>query len=186
MRTDLPHVERSPNVRHSAASNAHGFADDRAVGHQSGIIRLVLTTPDQLVGKLIDVAASWYRTPEGDRVPLPMHVWLTIDGLGVRKLHTPGTGSIAILDEPAHLSYDMDRYGTVEVVGGTPDVLAAKVGQTIEATSALWQEPPGEEVGFILHFRDGNIGVANLADDLVIEPWPSAAWTRWGVSGIAE
>jgi hypothetical protein len=80
----------------------------------------------------------------------------------------------------------MDEHGTVEVVAGTPKVLAAKVGQTIEATSRLWQEPPGEEVGFILHFKDGDIGVANLADDLVIEPWSSAAWSRCGVSRMGK
>jgi len=146
----------------------------------------VTTTPDQLVGKLTGVTASWLRMNGRDRVPLPIHVWLTVEGLGIRKLHTPGAGSIAILDEAPHQTYNMDEHGTVEVSEGTPEVLGGKVGQTIEATSGLWQEPPGEEVGFILHFSDGDVGVANLADDLVIEPWPSPAWTRWGVSEIGK
>ena len=146
----------------------------------------VTTRPDQLVGKLTGVTASWLRTKEGNRVPLPLHVWVTVEGLGTRKLHTPGSGSIAILDERPHQTYDMDEYGTVEVVEGTPRVLGAKVGQRIEATSGLWQEPPGEEVGFILHFGDGDVGVANIVDDLEIQPWPSADWTRWGVSRMGE
>ncbi len=113
-------------------------------------------------------------------------MWVTVEGLGTRMLHTPGAGSIAILDDPPHQTYSMDEYGTVEVVEGTPQVLGAKVGNRIEATSGLWQEPPGEEVGFILHFGDGDVGVANLSDDLAIEPWPSADWTRWGVSRMGE
>lgn len=143
------------------------------------------TTRDQLIGKLTGVSASWLRTKEGDRIPLPIHVWVTLEGLGTRKLHAPGTGSVLILEEPPQQGYDMDEYGAVELVEGTPRVLGAKLGQRIEATSGLWQEPPGEEVGFILHFADGDIGLANIADDLEIRPWPSTDWARWGVSRIS-
>lgn len=146
----------------------------------------VTTTRDQLVGKLTGVSASWLRTSEGNRVPLPIHVWVTVEGLGTRKLHTPGPGSVAILDEPPYQPYGMDEYGAVDVVEGTPRVLGAKVGQRIEATSGLWQAPAGEEVGFILHFADGDVGVANIADDLNLQPWPSADWARWGVSRMGD
>lgn len=57
---------------------------------------------------------------------------------------------------------------TVEVEPGTPEVLAAKIGQPIEATSLLWSEPPGMEIGFILHFRDGDVGIANVVDELIV------------------
>ena len=80
----------------------------------------------------------------------------------------------------------MDEYQIDEVVDGTPELLGAKVGQTIHATSGLWQEPPGDEVGFILHLSDADVGVANLGDDLVIESWPSDTWTKWGVSRRSE
>jgi hypothetical protein len=128
------------------------------------------------------VAASWLRVTGCDRVPLPIHVWLTIEGLGTRKLHTPGTGSVAILEEPPHEAYELDDGATVEVERGTPALLGARVGQAIEAASTLWQEPPGMQVGFILKFRDGGVGIVNLGDDLVIKGWPDAAWSEWGVS----
>jgi hypothetical protein len=110
-------------------------------------------------------------------------VWLTIEGLGTRKLHTPGAGSIAILDDLVDLPYAMAEIScTVEVEPGTPEVLGARIGQAIEAISLLWQEPPGEEVGFTLHFRDGSVGIANLADELMILNWPDELWSSWGVS----
>jgi hypothetical protein len=142
------------------------------------------TAPEDLAGVLEGVVASWYRGTGRTCVPYPIHVWLTIEGLGTRKLHTAGDGAIAILDEPVHEAYDME-VGTVGVESGTPSVLAAEVGQRIRATSLLWQEPSGEVVGFILHFEDSNdIGIANLADDLEIRTWPEDAWSRAGVTVV--
>ena len=119
-------------------------------------------------------------------MPYPVHAWLTVEGLGTRKLHTAGAGFVAILDELPHASYDIDGRTTIEVDPGTPAILADKLGQSIDRVSALWQEPPGDVVGFVLHFNDGNdVGVANLGDDLAIRPWPDAAWPSWGVSQAA-
>lgn len=70
---------------------------------------------------------------------------------------------------------------TVEVVPGTPDVLGARIGQQIEATSLLWADPPGEEVGFILHFHEGSVGIANVADELTFPAWPDALWSKWEI-----
>lgn len=152
-----------------------------SLGHHAG----VTTTPDQLVGNLTGVSASWIRTSRGNRVPVPLHVWLTVEGLGTRKLHTPGAGSIAILDELPHEPYAMDEIrALVEVEPRTPEVLGARVGQAIEAISLLWAEPPGEEVGFILHFDDGDVGIANVADELTVRAWPDAMWSKWGVSRV--
>jgi hypothetical protein len=81
-------------------------------------------------------------------------------------------------------TYDIER-GTVEVEPGTPEILGARIGQSIRATSALWAEPPGEEVGFILHFDDGDVGIANVADELTVLTWPDALWTMWGVSRLS-
>ena len=63
-------------------------------------------------------------------------------------------------------------------------MLAAWVGRRIESVSRLWQEPPGEEVGFVLNFAEGSVAIANLADDLVIESWPDGSWVDQGVSLI--
>lgn len=49
----------------------------------------------------------------------------------------------------------------------------------------LWAEPPGEEVGFVLHFDDGAVGIANVADDLTALAWPDPLWSKWGVSEAA-
>jgi hypothetical protein len=140
------------------------------------------TTPEDLVGILTDVSASWLTPMGRSRVPLPLFLWLTIEGVGTRKLHTPGSGGVAILNEPVPSSYDMAEYGRVVVESGSPQVLGARVGQRIEAVGRLWQEPPGEEAGFVLHFGDGSIAIANLADDLVVGAWPNDAWAEQGVS----
>jgi hypothetical protein len=140
------------------------------------------TSPEDLLGVLTDVVASWIRLPGQERVPLPVHVWLTIEGVGTRKLHTPGAGSVGILDVAPHEGYDMGKYGHVEVERGTPGVLGSRVGQRIQRVSHLWQDPPGEEVGFVLHFGDSSVAIANLADELIIDEWPDAMWPARGVS----
>jgi hypothetical protein len=38
--------------------------------------------------------------------------------------------------------------------------------------------PPGTEVGIVLRFQDGSVGVANLGDELVIDRWPADTWMR--------
>ena len=145
---------------------------------------MTATAPEDLRGVLTDVVASWIRLPERERVPLPLHVWLTIEGLGTRKLHTPGAGGIGILDEAAHEGYDMGRNGVVEVERDTPQILGSRVGQTIDRVSHLWQQPPGEEVGFVLHFAGGAVAIANLADELIVDHWPDETWSVQGVSII--
>jgi hypothetical protein len=142
------------------------------------------TSPEDLQGTLTDVAASWLTLPGRTRIPLPLFVWLTIDGLGTRKLHTPGAGGVAILDEPMSPGHDMDEHGHVDVDPGTPQILGVRIGQRIEGVGRLWQEPPGEEVGFVLHFTEGSVGIANLADDLVVNAWPDESWVAQGVSSL--
>lgn len=144
------------------------------------------TFPEDLAGVLTDVVGSWLRLPGRDRVQLPVHVWITVEGLGTRKLHTPGAGSIGILDETPHAEYSMGRYGSVEVERGTPLILGSRVGQEITQVTRLWQDPPGGEVGFILHFGEGSVAIANLADELTIAPWPDRIWSGWGVSSVNE
>lgn len=186
-------TRRSGSARHrsygSAATGARSCRDPVVDRHCVSRLRHdpnVTTTPDQLVGRLTGVTGSWLHPTGPDRVPVPIHVWLTIDGLGTKKLHTPGAGSIAILDEPVHEPYAMDEIpGVVEVETGTPEVLSARIGQSIEAIRPLWQEPPGEEVGFILHFHDGDVGIANIADELTVLTWPDALWSKWGVSRVS-
>jgi hypothetical protein len=34
------------------------------------------------------------------------------------------------------------------------------------------------EVGMVLHFQDGSVGVANLGDELVIGRWRAYMWTQ--------
>jgi len=77
--------------------------------------------------------------------------------------------------------YDL-KHGTVELERGTPEILGARIGQVIGATSPLRAEPSGEEIGFILHFDDGDIGIANVADRLTVLTWPDDLWSEWGVS----
>ena len=147
---------------------------------------MATTVPEDLLGLLTDVSASWLTVPPRERVPLPLFVWLTIDGLGTRKLHTPGSGGVAILDEPAVPGYELGENGRVDVESGTPEVLAAWVGRRIERVSRLWQEPPGEEVGFVLHFLEGSVAIANLADDLIIQSWPDQSWADRDVSLMSD
>jgi len=144
------------------------------------------TLPEDLLGVLTHVAASWIRLPGHDRVPLPVHVWITVEGLGTRKLHTPGAGAIGILDETPHAGYRMGPHGTVEVECGTPVTLGERLGQEIKQVGRLWGDPPGEEVGFVLHFEEGSVGIANVADELTIAPWPDRSWSDWGLSIVGR
>lgn len=110
---------------------------------------------------------------------------MSVEDLGTRQLHTLGAGSIAMRDDVPHAPYEMPELGaTVEVELGTPEVLGTRVGQSIEATSVLWAEPPGEEVGFVLHFHDGDVGIANVADDLMVLAWHDPRWSEWGITRL--
>ncbi|MDQ1619475.1 MAG: hypothetical protein QOE19_2044, partial [Actinomycetota bacterium] len=40
---------------------------------------------------------------------------------------------------------------------------------------------PGMEVGMVLHFQGGSVGVANLGDEIVVGPWPGDTWMQHNV-----
>ena len=62
---------------------------------------MVITVPGDLAGVLEGAVASWYRGRKSARIPYPVHVWLTIVGLGTRELHVVrGKSPLATVDRP--------------------------------------------------------------------------------------
>ena len=110
-------------------------------------------------------------------LPRRVHVWLSVERLGTLRLHTPGDGSLEIAAGEPYEPYDMQESGSV-ALGEGPEALVERVGQRIEDVSRLQQAPPGMQVGLVLHFQDGSVGVANLGDELVIGRWPAYMWTQ--------
>lgn len=53
-----------------------------------------------------------------------------------------------------------------------------------DVSEALWAEPPGEEVGFVLHFHHGDVGIANVADDLMVLAWHDPRWSEWEITRL--
>jgi len=113
-----------------------------------------------------------------------MHVWLIVEGQGTYRLHTSGDGSLDVSAGVPHEDYHMEPHGEVAVEPGTPLPLGERVGQRIEGVSWLRQDPPGTEVGVVLHFAVGAVAVANLGDDLVVAAWPADAWSAAGVAEV--
>jgi hypothetical protein len=139
---------------------------------------------DDFTGALLTgVAASWHQDA-GVRDSEPLHVWLTVEGHGSYRFHTSGDGSLEVSAGVPHLDYDMERYGEVAVEPGTPLLLGERLGQRIEGVSRLRQDPPGAEVGVVLHFPVGAVAVANLGDDLIVGTWPADAWSAAGVTEV--
>ena len=132
---------------------------------------------------LVGVAASWHQH-SGIRDSEPLHVWLTVQGQGTFRFHTSGDGSLDVSAGAPHEDYVMEPHGEVAVEPGTPRPLGERVGQRIEAVSRLRQDPPGAEVGVVLHFDVGAVAVANLGDDLVVGAWPGDAWSSAGVAEV--
>jgi hypothetical protein len=138
------------------------------------MMRGMTVEPEELAGMLLGVTASWHEQ-EGARSSEPVHVWISVERVGTVRLHTPGDGTLEIAVGDPYDPYDMQECGGVSV-GEGPDALVERVGQRIEDVSRLRQDPPGMEVGIVLHFREGPVGIANLGDELVIDRWPGDTW----------
>lgn len=136
--------------------------------------------PEAFIGRtLVSVSSAWHEF-EGQRGAVPVHIWLSVDGLGTLQLHTLN-GLVISTDSP-YEPYEMVEHGRVLVEPSGPAVLLERVGERIEAVSRLTQSPPGMTVGLLLAFRAGSVGLADLGDELIVAAWPAEEWRRWNVS----
>lgn len=145
--------------------------------------RLVNIDPQAMVGQTLDgVSSSWHEF-EGRRSAEPGHVWLHFDGLGTVRLST--RNGLVVSRDAVYEPCEMGEYGRVLVEPSGPSPLIEHVGERIEAVSRLYQAPPGMEVGLVLAFQAGAVGIADLCDEFAVVPWPDAAWSHWNVSVLA-
>jgi hypothetical protein len=131
--------------------------------------------------KLVAVTIARYLfAAESD--PVPLRFWLQLDDDLSVAITTPGSGALGLrLDRP-HEDQDMAEYGRVVVQLAEAEFpLTAYVGERIRTVQHLWQEPPGMEVGLVLGFTPGAVGIANLSDELWVMDWPAPDWEQNGV-----
>ena len=151
-------------------------ADVRTVCHDHA----VSIDPEALASRtLMSVSSSWHEYA-GERSADPVHVWITLSGIGTLQLHT--LSGLVIVERPEGTPVDMQEYGRIVVEPGTPPALNRWAGQHIERVSRLRQTPPDMTVGMVLHFRDGSVAMADLGDDLVVADWPAPEWEQAGVA----
>lgn len=123
--------------------------------------------PGDLVGRRLDgVTVSWHRYPGEE--PSHLHVWLSVEGLGQVRLHTPGDAVTLDLDEP-HGPYSMAEHGQVTVEPAAPGFpLSRFVGERVEAVGEVRDATLDAAVGFVLRFPSGGVEVWNRADEIEI------------------
>jgi hypothetical protein len=147
-------------------------------------MRTVDVEPEAMVGRsLTAVSSSWHEL-EGHRSKEPVHLWLSVDGLGTLRLHT--LDGLVITRDAVSAPYDLGEHGRVVVEPSGPAPLMERVGEPIEAVSRLEQFPPGASVGVLLDFPGGSVGIADLGDELVVASWPADVWPRLGVSARTD
>ncbi len=73
------------------------------------------------------------------------------------------------------------KQGVEEELGWDP---VERFDQRIERVGPLRQDPPGIEVGVVLHFDAAAVAVANLGDEWIVGPWPSDAWSDVDVAEL--
>lgn len=133
-----------------------------------------------MVGQTLDgVSSSWHEI-EGHRSAEPVHVWLHLDGLGTVRLYA--LNGLVLSKEAVHGPYEMGEHGRILVEPSGPLPLTEHVGERIEAVSQLVQAPSGIEVGLVLTFQRGSVGIADLGDELAVARWTDAAWSQQNVS----
>ncbi len=78
----------------------------------------------------------------------------------------------------------MDLYGRIVVESSVPELVANKIGQTIDHVELLEQFHEGRSIGIVgavLGFHSGEVGIADLGDELRIATWPGP-WSGWNVA----
>jgi hypothetical protein len=133
---------------------------------------------DRLVGAVLrSVTASWHEY-DGRRSGEPMHLWLDVDPGGWVQAHCAGDGSLLLTGQAPYGSYDMARYGTVVVdPAGVAAAVTGLLGQRIRGVEPLIDQQTGVPLGIVLAFDTAAIGVANVADELLVAAWPSSTWS---------
>lgn len=132
--------------------------------------------PASLVGRrLVGVTGSFHRT-EGNSWAWLLHVWLEFEHAFQVQCHT--LSGVRLLVQEPHDSYEMSELGsTVTVERGVPFAVARLVPSNVEAVQVVAERDTGADAGFVLSTSAGQVGIADIGDDLVIwdvdqEWWP--------------
>lgn len=139
------------------------------------------STTELVNRKLVGVTIARYLFA-GESDPEPLRFWLQLDNDLSIAISTPGSGSLGLRRDGPHEDQDMAEYGRVVVQLAEAEFpLTAYVGERIRTVQHLWQEPLGMEVGLVLGFTPGAVGIANLSDELWVMGWPAPDWEQQGV-----
>lgn len=111
---------------------------------------------------------------------LPVHIWLDVETVGQVRCHCAPSGALTLTVEPPYATVEMQDLGRVVLREAEPVVLMRQVGEAVQQVLLLDQDPPGMTVGFVLVLPSGSVAVANLGDELFVEPWPG----RWRDSDV--
>ncbi|HEX2850048.1 MAG TPA: hypothetical protein VHN98_05830 [Acidimicrobiales bacterium] len=135
-----------------------------------------------LAGHRLEAVVVASHEVDGRVSALVPHVWLVVDGLGALQLHTPGDGSVAIVGAAPYSSYEMGEHDRV-VVGPAPASfpLSAHIGSVVTGVDDVIARDRRAAVGLLLRFGAGAVGVVNVADELLVLPWPSPQWDEMGL-----
>jgi hypothetical protein len=135
--------------------------------------------PDRLTGTVLTAATAAWHDHGGGRSRDPVHVWLRVEPLGWVQVHGPGDGSLRLTAEPPYAGYSMGRYGAVVVEpAAAGQAVAAMVGRPVRQVESLIDLDFGHELGILLIFDSVALGLANIADELILAPWTADAWTH--------
>lgn len=129
---------------------------------------------------LVEVAIAWH-VYEGKPADYPIRVWIRLARLGSLELNCAGTGSLRLAADEPGTDYDMAQQGNVAIRPAAADfALSPYIGHEIRSLRHLYG-PFNNEIGLVLEFSAGSVGVANVADDLWVLSWPNPAWDEAGV-----
>lgn len=146
----------------------------------------VQIAPAALAGHRLEAVTTQWHELKGARGPDPVHVWLTVQDLGVVRLHTL-EGLRMLLEQTAGSAVvEMGEHGRLVLERGGPPPLAERVGETIRTVEPLEQLSRGKSmgvVGVVLGFEAGQVGIADRGDELTVERWPGR-WAAWDVRRV--
>lgn len=158
----------------------------RRIGHQRRSAQepspAGLWRPQVLDRQLVAVTASWHERA-GVVHPLPLHVWLHVEGTGPIQLATGDGGALELVAADPYRPYDLGAQGRVRVEAAQAAFpFAAHVGQEIVAIDDLGTRRFDRPLGIVVTFSSGAVAAANLGDELVVLSWPSPRLDEVGLA----
>jgi len=107
-----------------------------------------------------------------------------VDGVGSLEVGCAGDGSLSLSLSNPDDSYEMPELGARVVVEPVSYdfPLSTFIGLEVTGVRELFHHGLDTSVGILLEFASGAVGLANVADEVVVCGWPAPEWIGWSVA----